>query len=231
MNKILSFMLICGAVVLFGTSCSESEPEVLKPKIDETTIVCNLTTKTISFKAECPTGTKIQVLLRQLTNGTEEKRMETLYRATAQEFYVNLTKLVGGSTYAYYIIGIDSNGAECYRTPERTFTVDKYASPAAPSVYGIKAYAPSSLVAADGYIEGDILTEEIEYSTDDEQTWKAVTVKGTISGLRSGKVFLRIAETPTTEAGKSSFVQVPPYKSNTDLDGDGGKSEGLTSAG
>lgn len=48
-----------------------------------------------------------------------------------------------------------------------------------------------------------------------------------LTDLSAGKVLLRKAETPTTEAGKTTFATVPTYQSNTDMNGDHGMSEGL----
>lgn len=231
MKKILSFLLVFGAVVMFGTSCGSS----IQPKIDESTIACSKPTVeqgvTITFKAKCPVGTSVKVRFLQRTNGTEERIVDAQYREYLGVCYVFFQKPIGGSTYAYYIIGYDSDGAQCYVSEERTFDVPKGLSPEAPEVKGLKLYSPSSLVASDGYLEGSVLTKAVEYSVDEEKTWTAVTEDGFIRGLRSGKVILRIAETPTTEAGKTSYVVVPTYKSNTDLDGGGGTSEGVTSTG
>ena len=230
-----AYYIICfdsnGAECYRSAERTFTVPDVLKPKIDESTIVCDLTSKVITFKGERPVGTKIQVLVRQLTNGTYEIQSDAQFLATEQEFLFNISKLVGGSTYAYYIIGFDSNGVECYRSAEYTFSLPKSSGPPAPSISGIKAYAPTSLVASDGYLEGSIITEELEYSIDEGNKWMPVTMVGYITGLPSGKVLLRIAETPTREAGHSSYVIVPIYKSNTDLDGNDGHSEGLSSAG
>ena len=228
MKRLLYTLLLCCTVAWLTASCSgDSEAEALKPTIDESSIVCDVPGKIITFNADRPNGTKIEVLLRQMTNGNEETILDVRVRATATELYVNIMGLTGGTTYAYIIVGYDSNGKEAFRTAERTFTTPKNASPSAPYTYGLEIHSPSSLVANDGYITGVILTLEMEYSTDDGQTWLPVTIEGTISGLPPGKVLLRKAETPTTEAGKSTFVKVPEYKSNTDIDGKDGTSDGL----
>ena len=227
MNKATYTLLLCCLFALLAASCGDSKSEALQPVVDESSIECNIASTSITFSADYPKGTKLQLLLRQLTNGTEEKLIDILPRSDNQKYYISLIGLVGGSTYAYYIIGYDSDGKEVFRTAERTFTLPKKASPSAPITYGLDIHSPSSLVAADGYITGIILTTDIEYSTDGGLTWMPVTVEGQISGLRPGKVMLRKAETPTTEASQSATVKVPEYKSNTDIDGNNGTSEGL----
>lgn len=231
MKKILSFLLTFGAVVMFGTSCGN---DPLQPIIEESTLTCSEPTTqgvTISFKAKCPEGTSVKVRFLQRTNGSEEKTVDVQYRSNIERCYAYSLALVGGSTYAYYIIGYDSDGKECYVSSEHTFDVPKNSSPNALAVKSIKVYSPSSLVASDGHLEGIVLTKDVEYSVDAETTWTAVTEEGFIRGLRPGKVILRVAETPTTEAGKTAYVVVPSYKNNTDLDGGGGYSEGVTSTG
>lgn len=231
MKKILSFLLIFGAVVMFGTSCGD---DPLQPTIDESTITCSepsIQGVTILFKAKCPEGTSVKVRFHQRTNGSEEKLVNVQYRSNVEKCYANSLALVGGSTYAFYVIGYDSEGKECYVSEERTFQVPKYKGPEAPAITFAKAYPPSSLVASDGYIECTSFTKSLEYSADDGKTWTAITEEGFIRGLHSGKVLIRWAETPTTEAGKTASVIVPSYKSNTDLDGSDGTSEGVTSTG
>lgn len=148
-------------------------------------------------------------------------------KGTGQVYYVNITGLVGGSVYAYYIIGYDSNGDEAFRSGQQTFTVPKYASPQAPSLAGIIVHSPSSLVATDGYLEGSAITKEIEYCPNGSETWYPVATAGLNTDLPPGKVILRKAETPTTEASKTASLIIPMYKSNTDMDGSNGTSEGL----
>ena len=48
-----------------------------------------------------------------------------------------------------------------------------------------------------------------------------------ITQLKSGTVLLRYKETDTTQAGQVASITIPEHQSNTDGDGDGGKSEGL----
>ena len=225
--KIFSKMLIMCAVALFCTGCGDDTPDVLVPTLDESSVACNTSSKVVYFKAVIPDGTKVQVLVRQQTNGNDERTLNVTFQPNNRTYYANLGDLMGGSTYAYYIIGFDSNGAEAFRSKEYTFTLPKNPGPAMPSVQGITAYAPTSLVASDGYIVGDVITTAMEYSIDNGQTWMPVTKTGSIRGLPSGKVLFRIAATATTEASPSAYVTVPVYESNTDLDGDGGTSDGM----
>lgn len=207
------------------TSTTTDNPNA--PKIDEASIVYNASVRTITFKASCPEGTIVKVLLRQHTNGTEERLMPVFYNSSSRQYYINLLNLIGNSTYSFCIIGYDIEGKEAVRSTERTFTLPKDAAPNAPNTLGIKAYAPSAPDLADGYIRGNIITQDLEYSIDNGRTWTPVTTDGIISNLQSGNVLLRIAETLTTEAGRTATIVVPPFKSNTDTDGTGGNSEGL----
>jgi len=240
MKKTLAITLILCAVAALGTSCGDDElpapqntntgstdNDVKKPSIVASSIHFDLSNRVLTFEASCPQGTWVQVLLRQLTNGTNQELLNVNYNSTSRLYYVNLPVLVGGSSYSYCIIGYDSEGGEAVRTAEQTFFIPKNSPPSAPSTANIKAYPPSSPNATDGYIKGTAITKAMEYSTDDGRTWVSVTVAGIISGLSPGDVLLRLAETSTTEAGEYSTITVPPYKSNTDLDGTDGTSEGL----
>ena len=226
MNHLRYTILTLCALALLAAGCSGSDSDTVAPTVDESSIVCDFASRSISFNADCPGGAKLLVLLRQLTNGNDEQTFDVRLRA-GQTYFVTLIGLVGGSTYAYYVIGYDSSGKESSRSSERTFTVPKYGAPAAPSLAGLTAYSPSSLVASDGYLKGACLTTELEYSTDDGQSWKPVVENGFIRNLSPGKVLLRKAETSTTEAGKTTSATVPTYQSNTDMKGDHGMSEGL----
>ena len=225
--KIFSKMLIMCAVALFCTGCGDDTPDVLVPTLDESSVACNTSSKVVYFKAVIPEGTKVVVLVRQQTNGNDERTLNVTFQPNNRTYYANLDNMMGGSVYVYYIIGYDSNGAEAFRSKEYTFTLPKNPGPAMPATQGITAYAPTSLVAADGYIVGDVITTAMEYSTDNGQTWKPVAQAGAIRGLPSGKVLFRIAATVTTEASPSASVVVPVYESNTDLNGDGGTSDGM----
>ena len=191
MKKILSYLSIICAITLLGTGCGSDTPDVLEPTVEESSITCNVSTRTIYFTAVFPE-----------------------------------VDLISGSTYAYYVIAYNSNGEETFRSKEHTFTLPKNPGPPIPVVKDIIAHAPTSLVASDGYIEGDVISQEMEYSIDDGKEWKMVTEPGIIRQLPSGKVLLRIAETQTTEASKTASVIVPIYKSNTDLTGEKGTSDG-----
>ena len=242
MKKTFAYILLC-TITLFCFSCGDDLPEpesqsnenptppatsnVKVPTIDESSITCNTSLKVINFKASCPNGTRVRVLFRQLTNGTNQMMQDVSYNTTSQQYYTKFPALVGGSEYSFCIIGYDNEGKEAVRSTERTFTLPKDAAPDAPSITNIKAYPPSAPNASDGYIRGDVISKAMEYSTDDGKTWTPVTVAGTISNLLPGNVLLRLKETATTEASKPAIITVPPYKSNTDIDGTDGTSEGL----
>lgn len=224
---------------MLGISCGDDLPEpennvttntndVRVPTIDESSISYDASIQIVTFKASCPISTKVMVLLRQLTNGTDERLVNySYYEKSSNQYRVKLSMLVGGSTYSYCVVGFDSEGRDAVRSAERTFVHPKDAGPSAPSMVGVKAYPPSSRDVADGYIEGVVITKAMEYSTNDGKTWTPVTEAGIIQNLRSGNVLLRLAETPTQEASSSVTIVVPPYKNNTDVDGTDGTSEGL----
>jgi len=233
-------IIVFGFVALLCISCGDdvAEPSVQQPAseqsnvrvptIEESSVSYDASMQIVTFKASCPIGTRVMLLLRQLTNGSDEKLLSYSYYDTgSKEYRVKLANLVGGSTYAYCIVGYDSNGADAVRTAERTFTHPKNAAPAAPSMVGVKAFPPTSRDVADGYIQGVVITKAMEYSTDDGRTWTPVSKAGIIENLQSGNVLLRLAATSTTEASESATITVPPYKNNTDIDGTDGTSEGL----
>lgn len=78
--------------------------------------------------------------------------------------------------------------------------------PDAPS--GLVPKAPTTSGGSDGQISG--VTTAMEYSTDNGGTWTQVTADP-ITGLKAGKVLVRVAETAATYPGKSATVVVPKY--------------------
>ena len=204
-----------------------TERKTQVPTIDEASITYDAASNTIYFHGTRPAGTKIQVQLFRQTDETEEQVMDVSYSAGGQFYFVNVASLTPGAAYSYYVIGYDSKGKESFKSAENTFTMPKEASPQPPVTSGIQAYAPTTLHGTDGYLEGEVITTAMEYSTDGGETCTAVTEAGFIRNLAPGKVQLRWAETPTTEAGMAAEVKVPEYHSNTDPEGTGGSSEGM----
>lgn len=204
-----------------------TERKTQVPTIDEATITYDAASNTIYFHGTRPAGTKIQVQLFRQTDETEEQVMDVSYSAGGQFYFVNVASLTPGAAYSYYVIGYDSKGDEAFKTAEQSFTMPKAAAPAPPSTVAIQAYAPTTLHGTDGYLEGVVITTEMEYSLDGGETWTAVAEAGFIRNLPPGKLLLRLAETATTEAGRAATVTVPEYRSNTDPSGEGGNSEGM----
>lgn len=204
-----------------------TDDDAARPTIDDASVSYDASLRLILFKASCPANTNVKVLLRQLTNGTTEKLLEANYNSSGRQYYIQLKYLLGGTEYAFCVVGYDSKGREALRTTERTFTTPKDEAPDAPITSGIKTYPPSAPNLTDGYITGSVITEGMEYSMDNGRTWLPVTEKGIIRNLRPGDVLLRWAETPTTHAGKTATVTVPSYVNNIDLDGTNGTSQGL----
>lgn len=204
-----------------------TERKTQVPTIDEASITYDAASNTIYFHGTRPAGTKIQVQLFRQTDETEEQVMDVSYSAGGQFYFVNVASLTPGAAYSYYVIGYDSKGDEAFKTAEQSFTMPKAAAPAPPSTVAIQAYAPTTLHGTDGYLEGVVITTEMEYSLDGGETWTAVAEAGFIRNLPPGKLLLRLAETATTEAGRAATVTVPEYRSNTDPSGEGGNSEGM----
>lgn len=236
-QKVANIILYC-LVAILCLSCGDDQPlapvnitppteNVKAPVVDESSVSFDPSSQVLVFKALCPFGSIVRVRLRQLTNGTEEYLLDVSYNTNSQRYFVKFPKLVGGSTYAFCIVGYDVEGKEASRSAEQTFSLPKNAAPEAPATAGIKAYPPSAPEATDGYISGSVITKAMEYSITDGRTWMPVTLTGIVQNLPPGNVLLRLAETPTTEAGKVATIIVPPYRSNTDLDGTDGTSEGM----
>lgn len=204
-----------------------TERKTQVPTIDEASITYDAASNTIYFHGTRPAGTKIQVQLFRQTDETEEQVMDVSYSAGGRFYFVNVASLTPGAAYSYYVIGYDSKGDEAFKTAEQSFTMPKAAAPAPPSTVAIQAYAPTTLHGTDGYLEGAVITTEMEYSLDGGETWTAVAEAGFIRNLPPGKLLLRLAETATTEAGRAATVTVPEYRSNTDPSGEGGNSEGM----
>lgn len=243
MKQICSFLLICGALFALSscggddagsnepkqgtTQGQPSTPSVQFPTLDESSITCDFKERIIYFHGECPIGTSFKVHLSAQDETIEDQLVEVGYRNVSKLYYISLAKLQPGMTYTFYIIGYDSKGNEALRSAEQTFSMPKNASPKAPSVYNVNTYAPTSIHGTDGYAEGAVITLEMEYSTDNGQSWQPVVEAGYIRNVPTGKVLLRLAETATTEAGLSAELTIPAYKSNADPDGDDGTSEGM----
>ena len=78
--------------------------------------------------------------------------------------------------------------------------------PAAPS--GLTPTAPTFKGGNDGTIGG--VTTDMEYSIDDGENWIPVNA-APITGLRPGKVLVRVTGTDTVKPGDSAEVTVPDY--------------------
>ena len=208
-----------------GTPSSSSADN---PYINESSIECDIPNMVITFQAS-PNKGSVAVFFRRLTNCSWEHQSAVSRYNAKNLYYVKLSQLLGGSQYAFHVLGFDQYGQEIFRSAERTFELPKSAPPAAPILSGLQVFAPSSHTAADGYVTGLCLTTAMEYSVDEGATWSPVTEAGAIRQLPSGKILVRLAETPTAEASREAFIVIPKYKSNTDIDGDGGTSQGLRS--
>ena len=81
---------------------------------------------------------------------------------------------------------------------------------------------------ADGYITGDCITSDVEYSINGGETWIRAETNGIIDLLPMGKVLVRIAATTSASASKAVEVIIP---GNADFKGEGGYSEGQNARG
>ena len=249
MKKIALLILLSAFTCAFTIGCGGDEPDTTPkssssgsqsgggttpppspddPYINESSIECDVPNMIITFQGT-PNKGFIEVLFRQLTNGDAERRMNVSRDNTKQLYYVKLTKLTGGSEFAFHVLAYNQYNQEVFRSAERRFTLPKEGSPAAPTLAGIQVFSPTSHVATDGYATGGCLTKAMEYSTDEGESWTPVAEAGAIRNLPPGKVLVRLTETATSEASLPAFFIIPKYKSNTDLDGDGGTSPGLRS--
>lgn len=104
-----------------------------------------------------------------------------------------------GDGYIY----IYASGFSVYGIAEPKSKAD---GPDAPS--GLVPTAPTTSGGSDGKISG--VTTAMEYSTDNGNTWTPVTANP-ITGLKAGKVLVRIAGTTTVNPGKSATVVIPEY--------------------
>ena len=239
MKKTVAYIFIFCAAILFNTSCGDDLPgpendntvpvtnNVKAPTITESSISYNAKYQIVSFKASCPEGTKVMVLFRQLTNGSMEKLLDVDYNSNSQHYFTQIPVLTGGSDYVFCIIGYDAEGKEVTRSKEYPFSLPKDPAPEAPLTTGITVYPPTSAEATDGRIIGTVITKAMEYSIDEGKTWTPVTEAGKITNLPPCTLLLRLTATATTEASLPATIVVPPYHSNTDLDGKDGTSEGL----
>ena len=166
-------------------------------------------------------------------NGKKIAEFPAVFSESDNMYHVNLTNLAPGSLYFYHIIAYDANGNYVSRANEGSFTLPQLEGP--PALTGLVPHAPTGVIKAEikdrkiivtrttGYITGDAITPEVEYSIDGGEYWESATENGIIGGLPIGKVLVRIAATTSRMAGASVELTIP---GNTDISGDDGYAEG-----
>lgn len=159
--------------------------------------------------------------------GAQEREYSVEYSTGKRHYQAKAADLKRGETYWCRVVGFNYKGEKVMETSRLSIEVVKDDGPDAPSVSGITIILPTSRNASDGQLHGRVITTDMEYSTDDGQTWNPVRTNGIITGLKSGTVLLRYRETDTMLAGQIASITIPEHINNTDADGDGGKSEGM----
>jgi hypothetical protein len=143
MKKIALLILLSAFTCAFTFGCGGDEPDTTPkssssgsqsgggttptpspddPYINESSIECDVPNMIITFQGT-PNKGFIEVLFRQLTNGNAERRMNVSRDNTKQLYYVKLTKLTGGSEYAFHVLAYNQYNQEVFRSAERRFTL------------------------------------------------------------------------------------------------------------
>lgn len=221
----------CGDDPIEPNKGQEEKPEPEQkveelPTVDESSV--SYKNGFIIFTGTRPTTSHyFKIWVSEQQEGAQEKEYNVKYFTGKRLYQAKADDLKRGEKYWCRIGGFNYNGEKVMETSRLTIEVVKDDSPDAPAVDAITAVAPTTKTGADGYLKGKVITTDMEYSTDDGKTWTSVTTSGIITGLKSGVVLLRYKETDKQLAGKSASITVPQHTSNTDANGEGGKSEGL----
>lgn len=221
----------CGDDPIEPNKGQEEKPEPEQkveelPTVDESSV--SYKNGFIIFTGTRPTTShyfKIWVSAQQ--EGTQEMEYDVEFFTSKGLYQAKADDLKRGEKYWCRVGGFNHKGEKVMESSRLTIEAMKDEGPDAPAVYTITAVAPTTKNGADGYLTGNVITTAMEYSTDDGKTWTPVSTNGIITGLKSGVVLLRYKETDKQLAGKSASITVPQHTSNTDANGEGGKSEGL----
>lgn len=192
----------------------------------------DLTSATVQFAANNTANMRLAMVLAG-SNGKKIAEYPALFSETDNMYHVNLTNLSPGNIYFYHIVAYDAEGNYVSRANEGSFTLPQIAGPEA--LTGLIAHAPTGIrginvedgkikvTETTGYITGDAITPDVEYSINGGETWESATANGIIEGLPIGKVLVRIAATTSRMAGASVELTIP---GNTDINGDDGYAQG-----
>lgn len=173
------------------------------------------------------TSQYFKLFVTDIPTGGQEREYAVEYYVGKNLYQASVADLARGKEYWCRIRGYNYNDDKLMETSQLSFTTTKDSGPEAPNVRDITVIPPTRKNGSDGQLIGQVITTKMEYSANDGESWTAVKTDGSIKGLSSGVVLLRISETDQRQAGKSASITVPEHASNTDPDGDGGKSDGL----
>lgn len=242
MNKILkTIALVFAASVVLAACGSDDEPlepsneqnnnqPASKPEVPPTVDESSIEFKdgsVIFIATRANTSQKFKLFVSIQNDGADEKEYDVDYYVGIARFRANTSDLLRGKTYWCRVEGYNYKGEKLMETSRVSIFTSKDTGPAAPSTRDISVYAPTSKNGSDGEIHGNVITTLMEYSTNNGESWTPVKTNGIIVGLRSGVVLLRFKETESHQAGQSASITVPQHVSNTDPNGEGGKSDGL----
>lgn len=248
------FPFVCTALISVGliTSCGSDDDSVNNDsevasydarhnienanKLEESGLLTfseDLTSATAKFAAHNAENMRLAVVLVG-ANGKKITEVPALYSEIDNMYHVSFTNLSPGNIYFYHIVAYDADGNYISRANEGSFTLPQLSGP--PALTGLVPHAPTGVLRAEiekgkvkvtattGYITGDAITPDVEYSIDGGETWESATENGIIKGLPIGKVLVRKAATTTTMAGESVELTIP---GNADISGEDGYAEGV----
>lgn len=201
----------------------------------------DLTSATAKFAVSDPSDMNFAIALAG-TNGKKIAEFPAIYSAADNMYHVTMTNLSPGYIYFYHIVAYDAEGNFVSRANEGSFTLPQLPGPGA--LTGLVGHAPTTYYrvisdilpdgsayvryTGDGYITGDCITPDVEYSIDGGETWESAETDGIIELLPMGKVLVRKAATTSTMAGEAVEITIP---GNSDISGEGGYAEGENARG
>lgn len=209
-----------------GEKPEPEQKEEELPTVDESSVCYK--NGYIVFSATRPRSSyyfKVYVSAQQ--EGAQEMEYDVEYFTGKRQYQAKAVDLKRGEKCWCRVAAFNYKDEKVMETARLTIEIGKDDGPAAPSVSGITIVPPTSKNAADAQLQGKVITTDMEYSTDEGKTWTSVSTDGIITGLKSGTVLLRYKENDTKQAGQIASITIPEHNSNTDTDGEGGKSEGM----
>lgn len=240
-NKILKILTLALAATTMLASCG-SDDEEIKPNDQQTTPpptkqeeAPTVDESSLKFQdgyvtfagTRASTSQYFRLFVSTQQDGTAEKEYEVEFYVGKRLFQATVKDLERGRTYWCRVEGYNYKGEKLMETTRMSFYTSKDSGPNAPAINEITVFPPTTKRGHDGQLQGRVITTLMEYSTNNGDSWTKVKTNGSITGLSSGDVLLRYSETESKLAGKSATITIPEHASNTDPNGDGGKSEGF----